>query len=89
MIRFSKSESGTVNEVEIVNEVEDEGEGLEAASELVVVPDTNLGLGVIERVTAAIDSASLSGPLASYIKSSEGGSGGKVKIDTGKAGGRV
>ncbi|KAH3842929.1 hypothetical protein DPMN_116434 [Dreissena polymorpha] len=71
MIRFSKSESGTVNELEIVNEGEDEGEGLEAASELVVVPDTNLGLGVIERVTAAIDSASLSGPPASYIKSSD------------------
>ncbi|KAH3819631.1 hypothetical protein DPMN_121370 [Dreissena polymorpha] len=71
MIRFSKSESGTVHELEIVNAGEDEGEGLEAASELVVVPDTNLGLGVIERVTAAIDSASLSGPPASYINSSD------------------
>ncbi|KAH3710298.1 hypothetical protein DPMN_069773 [Dreissena polymorpha] len=71
MIRFSKSEYGTINEMESVNEGEDEGEGLEAAGGPVIVPDTNLGLGVIERVTAAIDSASLSGPPVLYIKSSD------------------
>ncbi|KAH3729879.1 hypothetical protein DPMN_055857 [Dreissena polymorpha] len=43
--------------------------GLEQASRPGIVTDTNLG--VIERVMAAIDSASLSGPPASYVKSAD------------------
>ncbi|KAH3734858.1 hypothetical protein DPMN_041308 [Dreissena polymorpha] len=42
---------------------------LEQASGPVIVTDTNMRLGVVEMVKAAIDSASLSGPPASHWQS--------------------
>ena len=69
MLMFSKSEPLSITDMDVeTDKAVEKDKRLEQASGPVIVTDTNMRLGVVEMMKAAIDSASLSGPPASHVK---------------------